>query len=154
MIAIFLFYNEATGKQTRYAFSDEFKHCNIICYDGDIYLLIELSKHGITYRQVKAKDSYSLLRNLKVIKSLSAMITVNIEQPFTMEWRPLWIKSCNELCRYVSGVDIGLTFNPIHLFKKLLKYNLHRNYEVLNAWRRKKWESLVETKAETILPTC
>ncbi|MDQ8039629.1 MAG: hypothetical protein REH83_04410 [Rickettsiella sp.] len=40
------------------------------------------------------------------------------------------------MCRYFSGVDVGWTFNPKHLYKELLKYKDQRNYELLAHWRR------------------
>lgn len=136
MIAIFLFYNKASGKQARLAFSKEFKHCEVICYDGDMYLLVRLTGEGIAFDRIKANDCARLVRNLKVMKELIALISVSIDSPQFISWKPFWIRSCNELSRYCTGVNVGLTWNPSHLYKKLIKYDRIKNYQILHAWRR------------------
>lgn len=136
MICIFLFYNVATGKQTRLNFNKEFKHCNVICFDGDCWLLSELSGEGITHRRIKTENSKQLLRNIKVIESLIGIVGTWIEPRFKTKWKPLWVRSCNEYCRYVSGIDVGFTYNPIHLYEKIFKYNENKNFKILYHWRR------------------
>lgn len=57
-----------------------------------------------------------------------------ILQVHTREFiRPNWIMgaTCNEWARLISGVDIGFTLNPHHLFKKLIKFDERRNYTIL-----------------------
>lgn len=137
MIAIFLFYNKAMGKQLKYTFNEQFKHCNVITFDGDIYLLSEMQSKGILYRKINAKSITSLLKNLKIIPELFAMITVFVDKnKDNNKWFPLLIRSCNEYCRLISKVDIGFTLNPINLYKKLLKYKDKRNYKIIHAWSR------------------
>lgn len=136
MIAYFLFYNIATGANATLAFSKEFRHCNVVIYDGDIWTNIEFDHTGILLRTLKVKESEAFIRNLKRLPILTAMIIVEIKDRMKEAWFPLWMRSCNELDRYITGVDIGYTFNPVHLYRKLLKYNSRRNYEILHAWRR------------------
>lgn len=138
MIAIFLFYNIATGVQAGLSCSEEFKHCNIIIYDGADWLMLDFDRCGYRMRRINAKSGVALLRNLKVVKEITAIVSLNISDRKSIKWLPFLVRSCNEICRYVAGVDIGLTFNPIHLYYKLLKYRHSRNYEVMSAWRRKK----------------
>ncbi|MBX4189675.1 hypothetical protein KW791_00035 [Candidatus Parcubacteria bacterium] len=82
------------------------------------------------------KEGVALIRGLKVIKELIAMVTVWIDKRARFPWKPWWVRSCNEFDRYVSGIDVGFTFNPRHLYAKLLKYDKVRNYEILQQWRR------------------
>lgn len=136
LIAVFIFYNVSSGIQERLAFSEEFKHCNIITFDGYDWIMLDFDRTGLLTRRIHCPDGGALLRNLHVIKEVSAIVTVNVRERVRIGWKPFWVRSCNEICRYASGVDIGFTFNPVQLYKKLLKYRRRRNYEVLSHWRR------------------
>ena len=136
MIAVIVFYSMASGKQAALAFSNEFKHCNIITFDGSDWLMLDFDRTGFVMRRIKATSANALLRGMRGLSYVSAIITLTIENPVKIKWKPWLIRSCNEFCRYTAGVDIGITFNPRHLYSKLLKYN-GRNYQVLTAWRRK-----------------
>lgn len=136
MISIFLFYNISTGIQSKLAFSKIFRHCNIITYDGEQWINFELDSLGVHACSIKVTKPEALIRGLKHIKELTAMITVETTKDFRHGWLPWWVRSCNEFDRYVSGVDIGFTFNPRHLFSKLIRYNMKRNYTILQVWRR------------------
>lgn len=137
LISVFIFYSKATGPQAKLAFNVEFKHCNIITFDGSDWIALDFDRTGILTRRIKCKDGASLVRNLRVIKDISAIVTVSIRERAKVSWKPFWVRSCNEICRYTSGIGLGLTFNPIHLYKKLLKYRHSKNYKVLSHWRRK-----------------
>lgn len=137
LIAVFIFYKVATGVQARLAFSEEFKHCNIVTFDGRDWIMLDFDRTGILSRTIKCKGGEAFLKTLPVIKDVTAIISVSVKNRFKSAWFPWWVRSCNEICRYASGVDIGFTFNPVHLYRKLLKYRGRRNYEVLYAWRRK-----------------
>ena len=63
------------------------------------------------------------------------MIVIDIEEKAEIAWKPFIVRSCNEIDRYISGVDVGFTFNPKHLYNKLLKYD-DSNYQILYEWRR------------------
>lgn len=136
MIAIFIFYDIATGVQAKLAFSKEFRHSNIITYDGSDWIMLDFDRTGLLTRKIECRDGAQLIRNLPVIKDVSAIISVDVQDRVKTRWKPFWVRSCNEICRYASGVDIGFTFNPVHLYSKLLKYNGRRNYTLLSAWRR------------------
>jgi hypothetical protein len=136
MLAFFLFYNIATGKQARLAFSKDFRHCNIVTFDGAHWINIELDSTGLLTRVLDVNNGNALIRGLKHIKALTAMVVVDVEVRNKTMWKPFWVRSCNELDRYVAGVDVGFTFNPRHLYSKLLKYHGRRNYQIIYAWRR------------------
>lgn len=136
MIAIFIFYSKASGAQAALAFSKEFKHCNIITFDGEIWLMIDFDRTGLVTRRINCRNGTQLLRLLPINKDISAILSVEVGERARVRWKPLWVRSCNEVCRYVAGVDTGFTFNPVHLYQKLLRYKGKRNYEMLSAWRR------------------
>jgi len=136
MIAIYLFYDIASGKQAWMGFSKEFRHCNVITYDGEHWINFDMDRLGIHSKVLDVPSGRALIRGLKVIKPLTAMVCVDIGERKGINWKPWWVRSCNELDRYLTGVDVGFTFNPMHLYRKLLGYNGRRNYEILYAWRR------------------
>lgn len=136
MIAIYLFYNISNGVQARLAFSNTLRHCNIITYDGSHWVNYELDSYGVHTRVLKVNNAVGLIRGLKMIKELTAMVVVWIDKRARFRWTPWWVRSCNEYNRYIGAIDIGFTFNPRHLFSKLLKYDKIRNYQILELWRR------------------
>lgn len=135
MICFFCFYNVSSGVQARLAFSKTFKHCNIVTYDGQTWIATEFDLTGIHMRRINAHSGSSLIRGIKYIDSLTALVVVDVHEKASIIWKPYIVRSCNELDRYISGVDIGFTFNPKHLYNKLLKHHGNR-YEVLYHWRR------------------
>lgn len=131
-----MFYNVASGKQARLALNENFKHCDVVTYDGDIYLHLSWNHQGIQTRRVKARSTRVLLRAFRCDPRITAIIAVYCEKRAATGWRPLRVQSCNEFCRFVSGMDIGFTWDPYSLYKKMLRYDHKRNYEVISAWRR------------------
>ncbi len=143
LLAIFIFYNQSHGKQARLAFSKEFRHCNVVVYDGDNWIAIDLIASGFTVRKVDVTDSERFLENLKKIPQATAIITTFILYRNDISWKPWLVRSCNELCRYATGIDTGFTFNPRSLYTRLIKYNSRRNFEILTHWRRSDGEPLL-----------
>lgn len=135
MICIFCFYNISSGVQAHLAFSNVFKHCNIITFDGENWIATEFDLTGIHMRPIGATSGAGLIRGLKYIDSLIGMIVVDVDIKASITWKPYLVRSCNELDRYISGVDTGFTFNPKHLYNKLLKHQ-GSNYDLLYHWRR------------------
>lgn len=135
MICIFCFYNVSSGVQAKLAFSKEFRHCHVITFDGQVWLVHEFDLYGIHSRKIQVFSSSALLKGMKQIDSLIAMVAVQVGDRTQFRWKPYLVRSCNELDRYISGVDVGFTFNPKHLYNKLLKHN-GTNYEILYQWRR------------------
>lgn len=135
MICIFCFYNVSTGIQAKLSLSKTFKHCNIITFDGEVWLATEFDAQGIHNRPIKAYSGKSLIRGLKYINSLIGMVVIDVNERAKHYWKPYIVRSCNELDRYISGVNTGFTFNPKQLYNKLLK-NKDSNYDILYHWRR------------------
>jgi hypothetical protein len=136
LIAAFLFYNQGIGKYGRFSFSKELVHCALLCYEGDQCILFEIAPSGFAYRILRSNDVNKNLEAIKKLPALSAFIAVMVKKKKKVkEWPFKWY-TCNEVCRYFSGIDIGWTFNPKHLFKKLIKFKDKRNYELLACWRR------------------
>jgi len=135
MIHIFCFYDTSSGIQSSLAFSNKYKHCNIISFDGAHYVLTEFDREGIHNRVIDASKLTSLVRGLKYIPSLTAMIVIDVEKRAKTRWKPYIVRSCNELDRYIAGISIGFTFNPKHLYNKLIKHN-NSQYVILTVWGR------------------
>ena len=137
MIAIIGFYNRAFGAQSRLSFSDDFQHCNIVMFDGADYVLTEFGSGGIENRVLKVTSLPRFLSALKNISYMTNLLVLWIDPRMTWGWSPFLIRSCNEICRYTAGLDIGRTYNPRHLYKKLLRLNGERNYRIDYRWSRK-----------------
>jgi hypothetical protein len=136
LIAVFIFYKIATGVQAKLAFHDDFKHCNCITFDGSDWIMLDFDHTGLLTRKIKCPNGSKLINSLSIIQDVTAVVVVNVQNRHKSSWRPFWVRSCNEVCRYATGVNIGFTFNPVQLYRKLLNYRHKRNYEVLYAWRR------------------
>lgn len=136
MIALYLFYNYGIGKLNLLSFSKEFVHCNVITFDGSVWMQTTWAPEGIHLRHLQVTSIDRLFRAIRLIPSLTACVVVEINTPCQFKFSPFGVQSCNELCRYMTSVDIGFTWNPKHLYKKLLKYGKIKNYSVLMDWRR------------------
>lgn len=136
LIAVFVFYNIARGAQAALAFSDVFKHCNVITFDGRDWIFLDFDRTGFLTRRINCPSGDRLVKSMHVVPEVSAVVAVSVKERIKITWKPWLTRSCNEICRYATGVDVGFTFNPSHLFRKLLKYSGDRNFEVLSAWRR------------------
>lgn len=136
LLAIFIFYNTSGGIQSSLSFSKEFKHCGIVTFDGNHWIATDFDETGLLTRYCTIKRGARFLELMKHQDNVSALISCQITERFKIKWKPFLARSCNEICRYVAGIDVGFTFNPIHLYKKLLKYDRRRNYEILSHWRR------------------
>lgn len=136
LLAIVIFYNKSEGPSSRLAFSDEFRHCNVITYDGRDWVMVEYLPSGIITRVIHCESGVRLVNRLQLIPEATAIMALSINPRAKVRWFPWWVRSCNEVCRYVSGVDTGFTFNPVSLYRKLIKYDGKRNFQVLSHWRR------------------
>lgn len=150
MIVFFLFYNKARGIQRIFSFGSELQHCDVVAYDGKAWIGFQLSSKGIDFELIKVTRVDRFLQHLKIIPELVTVIGIDVERKNSFPWKPFWVRSCNELCRYLAGIDIGFTLNPRHLLKKLLKYNGKRNFQVIYAWRRESWDFSEATTNRTI----
>ncbi len=136
IIAIFMFYDLAQGAQAKLSFSQVFRHCNVVVFDGAEWIMIEYRREGLVVRQMKVGKAERFLEHLSAIPECTATISVSVTERKRFMWTPWLVRSCNEICRYATGVDIGWTFNPAHLYSKLIKFNHRSNYEILTHWRR------------------
>lgn len=135
-IAIFLFYNESRKPNFFTPFS-RYKHCCVILFKGDSWVLFKWGKKGLVYKILQTKSGKKILQSFKKLNTLISMVVVEINKPIEFPWRPLITFTCNEMCRYVSGIDVGFTVSPRHLYKKLLRYNKkNTNFKVIYKWMR------------------
>ena len=133
---MFVFYSYSSGIQAKLAFNKEFRHCNIVTFDGRDWIVLDFDRTGLIARAIHCKSAASLLKTLPIIKEVTAIVTVDITERAKYRWSPWWVRSCNEICRYRAGIDLSFTFNPAHLYYKLLKDRRRRNYKILAHWRR------------------
>jgi hypothetical protein len=131
MICIFLFFSNGNGMPNCLAYGP-YKRCNLIVHTDGNYLMIQMTKWGIRLRRIRANRFHSLVDKLFLLEGLEKVVCTRIREYPKNPWRPFWLRSCNELARYAGAVDIGHTWNPTHLFKKLLKYDNTRNYEIIH----------------------
>ena len=136
MIVFFIFSNSGQGLQRKFTFSDEFVHVNVITFDGETWIFHEYGSRGFECRVLRVKDSATLFRNLKRIDHITSIITLNVQREKCYKFRFLMPQACNNIMTQISGINIGYTINPAHLYKKLLK-NKPTNFEILSTWRRK-----------------
>lgn len=136
-ITIFVFYNKAVGVQSAFSFSKEFKHCNAITYNGEDFIFIEMDGRGFHPRIIKCQSVPMLVSIIKSLETVTAIITIFSydRDRANIPWRGVMTRSCNEVCRHQSGANVGWTFNPAHLYRKLLN-NKYPNYEILESWRK------------------
>lgn len=136
MICTFLFYNKARGKQAIFCLGSPFKHCNVLLDDGLMRVLVEMQPEGVGFNKLVIEDLVLWLQSIKRIESIQAIISIEIKERHQLTWWPFWIRSCSELSRYATGAHLGLTLTPGHLYKKLLKYDNKRNYQIIFQWGR------------------
>jgi hypothetical protein len=137
MIAIFLFYNEAFGVQRKFTFSKDLKHCNILTYDGKDFILTWMDATGIRSKTMQINRIERFFEGLqKQMDNVSSIVSVLVDSRETKPWVPLVLNSCNEVCRLVSGIDIGPTLNAAHLHYTLHRLDKQRNFKIDYSWRR------------------
>lgn len=137
LIAIFIFWKISAGIQSLLSFSKEFKHCNSIIFNGKDWIMIDMDSKGFLMRKINFTDGSKLIDSLKKIETVTSVVSVEVQGRHKVMWKPYYIRSCNEVCRYASGVKLGLTFNPRHFYNRLLRFDKRTNYEILSAWRRR-----------------
>lgn len=135
MIHFLLFYNKS-NRTASWMTDADFKHCDIITFDGDDYRHLSWDNRGIVCRRIRTRSCSRLISALRVIPELTALLVIDCEDRVSLAWRPLVVQTCNEFCRYVSGIDIGFTLTPHHLHRKVLEWSGKRNFKILSAWRR------------------
>lgn len=136
MIIFLLFYNKSNGKTSRMTCHEDFKHCNTIVFDGSEYSSLTWDSQGIVHRSISARSCPRLISALRSVPELTALIVVDCVARVRYRWRPFTVLTCNEIARFVSGLDIGFTITPAHLYKKVINLDGKRNFQILYAWRR------------------
>lgn len=131
MIALFTFYNSCDMKiQNCLTFSKKMKHTSLIMYDGKQCYFTEMLSTGIKVKVFPVDDILDIIERLQRMPTVQAIVSTYIHKRAIFKWYPFSINSCNELDRKVSGIDIGLTLNPKHMYNKLLKLNGLTNYKI------------------------
>lgn len=135
MLTIFVFHNRTRHRiMNLFTFSRKFKHVDAYTFNGKQWIGFRMSSDGITYT-ISEGEGRNLVEEAKKLPDVEAIIGVQIDKRAHFPWRPLTIPMCNEFARLISGVDTGASWNPRHLYNKLLKYNGRRNFEIFYRWR-------------------
>jgi hypothetical protein len=95
-----------------------------------------MQPEGIGFNKLVIEDVVHWLQSVKKIDTVEAIISIEVKERHQLIWWPFWIRSCNELSRYASGAYLGVTLTPGHLYRKLLKYDNIRNYQIIFQWGR------------------
>lgn len=141
MKAIFVFYNVATGVPALFTFHKHYRHMSVITSHDDYWVNYDCGGKGIHYDIVQEpRSTEEVMEGLKQLSYISGLVSIEYNEADRafVSWKPFIIRSCNELCRYLTGIDIGLTWNPYHFHKKLFKHAKDRNYVVTAMWERLK----------------
>jgi len=134
--AIFLFYNAASGVQSHLAFSRDKVHCDVMLSDGRGWVAFQFTSRGIAHRIMRTKNAARLLHAVKSIPELTHYVTLGVYDPPKHLWLPWIANSCNEICRKLAMIDCNWTFNPAHLYSKLIALDGKRNFQIISKWSR------------------
>lgn len=153
-LAAFLFFAEPPQSWHMHLSPKWCTHCFVLTYDGDCWIAHELDSHNLKFKRIRWKDGEDIVNWLSMFqalnKTLSAFIVVELTEQAKLVKRLLptrWFFTCNEVARELSGIDIGFTFNPVHLYAKLIKYDAKRNYKIL--WHRRIEDGITYTPSKS-----
>ena len=137
MIAIFVFYNKSKGSASKIFCGKKYKHCSVLMYQGGKYTLCWSNGSVINIRVLKVKRIEGIIKRIKSDPEVQSIMSVEISKELEQrKWFPLLINSCNEICRLVTGIDVGFTFNPKHLHNKLFLNDGLSNFKIDYYWER------------------
>src|SRR5580700_8668712 len=74
LIAVFIFYKIASGVQAKLAFNADFKHCNVITYDGSDWIMLDFDQSGLLTRKIKCENGSKLVKSLPIIQDVTATL--------------------------------------------------------------------------------
>lgn len=132
MICIFIFYSKAEGYQKIFSFGNKIKHCNLVIYKDGMFTGFEFNKGGLKFKVYKEKSFTKLISNILKLKYIHSIIVTRVIKRKNKIWSPYIVRSCNEICRLLSGIDTGLCINPQTFYNAILKKKT--NYEIF--WRK------------------
>jgi hypothetical protein len=137
MLVLFVFHNKTTHSILNFmAFSRRFKHVDLYTYDGKQWIGFRFGTDGMTYAFTGHSCLTDLAEQAKQLKETEALVALEVEKGCKFPWRPLSVPICNEFARFIAKIDVGFTWNPRHLYNKLIKYDQLTNFEVFYSWRR------------------
>lgn len=136
MIIAFLFYTEHSQFNHPLPLHPDFKHCDYITYDGECWQSFTFGRMGLKVGSPHYCDVDTAIDVMVKLKSVSHIVIVRKTAEHRRKWLPIMVRSCNELARLMTGLNIPFSLTPYGLHKKLLKYDGIRNYRVLKSWSR------------------
>lgn len=131
MEAIIVFKSNTNCKTTIYTREKRFLRCELYIRRIGIWYHYRFGTDGLLFWPF-GQSSADVYDKAQSDDNTTEVIFLQHIRHVLPTWKPLMIPTCNEFTRLITGVDIGFTFNPIHLFKKLLKYDSIRNYHIVD----------------------
>jgi len=136
MRVVLVFYNHGDSWVSNWLLHEDYKHVDCFIEVGKRWFVLRLTHSGIAVRRSRYFSAGSLFNAAKKLSTVTCIIEIESYYVLRETFFVPRILTCNELARYLSKVDVGLTLTPYHFYKKLLKYDHMRNYEIITHWRR------------------
>lgn len=131
---IFLFYNKSQGVPEWVPLHKDFRHCDYLLLDGNTCTMFSFNRKGVQVGRRWASTPDEVMQAINNIDQVSAYITLVKSYDYHRRWFPFQLRLCQEMSRIMTGLDIPLSLTPYGLYKKLLKYDCKRNYQILTHW--------------------
>lgn len=119
-------------------FLKRFKHCALLVFDElqNTVLFYGLQTNKIIMRTSVCNSFDQYIEHLLNIKSLVCYLILEVHKPSNKNHKLVTILTCNELVRISTGINVGFTLTPNHLYKKIC-LNISPNYTIIQLWNRK-----------------
>lgn len=136
MIYIFLFYQKNEGLPAWLPLHPYFRHCDYLMCDGDGWVSVTFGRRGVKMGAKWHINYAKVIKTIERIPEVSGYVVIKKTRDYIRRWFPIQLRTCNEMSRIMTGLNISFTSSPYALFKKLLKYNGERNYRILEYWTK------------------
>lgn len=127
-----LFFDKSSFCWSR--FLKGFKHCALLVFDGQTVLFYGMHTDKILMRTNICNDFDQYINYLLNIKSLVSYVILEVHKPKSINGF-IKVLTCNELIRMSTGINVGFTLTPNHLYKKIC-LNVSPNYTIIRLWNR------------------
>lgn len=132
----FLFFN-ISYVWYRHLLDKNYKHCMLLIQDGltESIVLYGLHADGIAIRTSRCNSLERYLAHMVEYQRLVSYIVVDIKWSVRIKQPLIRVNTCNELVRIASGINVGFTRTPKHLYDKIY-LQVSSQYTILKKWNR------------------
>lgn len=134
----FLFFENSIGKFSSFL-SKNYKHCVLLVHHPKTY---SLGVYGLNVDGIKAQisvidDFKKYIDKIPIhLPELKSYILIRVDGTRPAIKQTLFMfYTCNEIIRLISGINIGFTITPKHLYNKII-CNKTPNYTIIDTWHR------------------